>query len=127
MAAQRQAKNTLRIVATDNCAAATTACQKNFAAFNIAGEVIADDCASSVSSTFDALLCNPPFHQGFKTDTRLTEKFVETAAQRVKDTGRALFVVNQFVPLERIAQTVFARSEKIAQADGFKLLVLSHQ
>ncbi len=127
MAAQRQTKNTLRIVATDNCAAATTACQKNFAAFNIDGEVIADDCASSVSSTFDALLCNPPFHQGFKTDTRLTEKFVETAAQRVKDTGRALFVVNQFVPLERIAQTVFARSEKIAQADGFKLLVLSHQ
>jgi len=125
MAAQIQTENALRIVASDNCAAAIIACRKNFAAFNIAGDVIADDCAGNISGTFDALLCNPPFHQGFNTDSRLTEKFIQSAARHLKHNGRALFVVNQFVPLEKLAQTVFSRSEKIAQADGFKLVVLS--
>ena len=125
MAAKIQAENPLRIVASDNCAAAIIACRKNFAAFNIAGDVIADDCAGNISGTFDALLCNPPFHQGFKTDSRLTEKFIQSAARHLKHNGRALFVVNQFVPLEKLAQTVFSRSKKIAQADGFKLVVLS--
>jgi len=120
-----QAQNSLHIVASDNCAAAIIACRKNFAAFNIAGEVLADDCASSITGTFDALICNPPFHQGFKTDSRLTEKFLQSASRHLKHSGRALFVVNQFVPLEKLARPLFAHSEKIIEADGFKLVVLS--
>ena len=66
-----------------------------------------------------------PFHQGFKTDSRLTEKFLKSAAQHLKPSGRALFVVNQFVPLEKLAQPAFARCDKIFEANGFKLVVLS--
>lgn len=120
-----QTQKALRIVASDNCAAAIIACQKNFSAFNIAGEVIADDCASNITDTFDALLCNPPFHQGFKTDSRLTERFLQSAARHLSHTGRALFVVNQFVALEKLAHPLFAHSEKIIEASGFKLVVLS--
>jgi 16S rRNA (guanine1207-N2)-methyltransferase len=123
MAAQTNTK--LEIVASDNCAAAIIACRKNFAAFNIVGEVVADDCASRITSTFDALVCNPPFHQGFKTDSRLTEKFIKSAARHLKHSGRALFVVNQFVPLEKFAQSFFAHSEKIVETNGFKLVILS--
>jgi len=115
----------LQIEATDNCAAAIIACRKNFSAFDISGEVIAGDCASTIKKTFDAVLCNPPFHQGFKTDSRLTEKFINSAAQHLKPSGRALFVVNQFVPLEKLAQPTFSRCEKIIETDGFKLVVLS--
>jgi len=124
MAAQIHSENALRIVASDNCAAAVIACRKNFATFNIAGEVVADDCAGGITDTFDALICNPPFHQGFKTDSRLTEKFIQSAARHLKHSGRALFVVNQFVPLEKLAQPYFARREKIVAADGFKLVLL---
>ncbi|PCJ34951.1 MAG: rRNA methyltransferase [Cellvibrionales bacterium] len=115
----------LQIQATDNCAAAIIACRKNFAAFDISGEVIAADCANTIKKTFDAVLCNPPFHQGFKTDSRLTEKFIKSAAQHLKPSGRALFVVNQFVPLEKLAQPSFVRCDKIFEAEGFKLVVLS--
>ena len=125
MASQIKSESPLRIVASDNCAAAIIACRKNFAAFNISGDVVADDCATSITDTFDALLCNPPFHQGFKTDSRLTEKFIKSASQHLKQTGRALFVVNQFVPLEKLAQSFFAHSEKIVETNGFKLVVLS--
>ena len=126
MAAQAQAANPLHIVASDNCAAAIIACRKNFSAFNINGEVIADDCAGGITKTFDALLCNPPFHQGFKTDSRLTEKFIKSAARHLEHSGRALFVVNQFVPLEKLAQSIFSHREKLVEGDGFKLVVLSN-
>jgi len=125
MAAQTLLDANLHIEATDNCAAAIIACRKNFSAFDISGDVIAADCASAIKKTFDAVLCNPPFHQGFKTDSRLTEKFLKSAAQHLKPSGRALFVVNQFVPLEKLAQPIFSRCEKIIEADGFKLVVLS--
>ncbi|MBL4781066.1 MAG: class I SAM-dependent methyltransferase [Porticoccaceae bacterium] len=125
MAAQTLAEENLHIVASDNCAAAIIACRKNFTAFDINGEVVTDDCASGITTSFDALICNPPFHQGFKTDSRLTEKFLNSAARRLNTSGRALFVVNQFVPLEKLAQPIFSHSEKIIEAEGFKLVILS--
>jgi len=125
MATQTRPDASLHIEATDNCAAAIIACRKNFSAFDISGEVVAGDCASTIKKTFDAVLCNPPFHQGFKTDSRLTEKFINSAAQHLKPSGRALFVVNQFVPLEKLAQSTFSRCEKTIETDGFKLVVLS--
>ncbi|OUS11680.1 hypothetical protein A9Q89_08085 [Gammaproteobacteria bacterium 53_120_T64] len=125
MAAQALSEVNLHIVASDNCAAAIIACRKNFTVFNINGEVVSDDCASGITATFDALICNPPFHQGFKTDSRLTEKFLNSAARHLKPAGRALFVVNQFVPLEKLAQPLFTHSEKIIEAEGFKLVILS--
>ena len=124
-AAQVQSVSPLQITASDNCAAAVLACQKNFAAFSLKGKVVADDCADSITGSFDAVISNPPFHQGFKTDSRLTEKFIQSAARHLKHSGSALFVVNQFVALEKLARPVFARSEKIAESDGFKLVVLS--
>lgn len=117
-------KTPLRIVATDNCAAAIIACQKNFKTFTVEGEVIAGDCAGNINETFDAVLCNPPFHQGFKTDSRLTEKFIHSTALHLKPEGRALFVANQFVPLEKLARPLFTTIERTLEADGFKLVQL---
>ncbi len=125
MANQAQPAPKLHIMASDNCAAAIIACRKNFSAFAITGEVVADDCARNITGTFDALICNPPFHQGFKTDRRLTEKFLNSAARHLKHSGRALFVVNQFVPLEKLAIPFFVHREKIVEKNGFKLIVLS--
>src|SRR5690606_24017353 len=53
---------------TDNNAAALIAAEKNLLAANLNGKVIADDCAASINETFDLILCNPPFHQGFNPD-----------------------------------------------------------
>ncbi len=86
--------------ATDNCAAAIAACRENFRVHGIEGEVIADDCGTGLHRSFDFILCNPPFHQGFRQDRRLTEKFLAATQRLLAKTGHALFVVNEFVPLE---------------------------
>ncbi|MBV1931295.1 MAG: methyltransferase [Porticoccaceae bacterium] len=113
------------IVATDNCAAAIDTCQANMTRLKIPAEVIADDCAQGITVKFDAIVCNPPFHQGFKTDSALTEKFVRSAAQHLKPGGKALFVVNQFVPLEKIAGRMFLDVDVVERDQSFKLIVMT--
>lgn len=114
-----------RIVATDNCAAAIEICKINAASLCLSMEVIADNCAQSINERFDALLCNPPFHQGFKVNSDLGERFLQAAARRLKPEGRALFVVNQFIALEKLASRYFANIDVTAPTPSFKLVALS--
>jgi len=114
-----------RVTATDNNAAALLACQKNFERLQINGSVVRDDCGASLTQRFDLLLCNPPFHQGFALEGELTERFVATAARLTAFDGIAAFVVNQFIPLERKAQGLFAEIDTFADNGSFKLVRLA--
>lgn len=113
------------IVATDNCAAALIACEKNFEAHQITGKVIASDGGAQIEGRYDAVLCNPPFHQGFKTDSGLTETFLKGTKALLERKGKALFVVNQFVPLESLAKPLFSTVSTIHKGESFKLVTLS--
>ncbi|MFA5633061.1 MAG: methyltransferase [Porticoccaceae bacterium] len=113
------------ITATDNCAAALLACEHNFKAHGIAGRVVADDCAAAIAGPFQIILCNPPFHQGFQHDRGLTEKFLASTRRLLAPGGRALFVVNAFVPLEQLARNRFLHVETVLHSGSFKLVSLS--
>ena len=113
------------ITATDNNAAAIASCKKNFSENQINGQVIADDCAQSIEDRFDLVLCNPPFHKGFDTENKLTDLFVGSAKQRLSKSGVALFVVNQFIPLEKAATSYFPSIETLAKNKSFKVIKLS--
>lgn len=127
LAMQCARKGVARVVATDNCAAAIEACRANFQRHHVSGEVIADDCANGISEFFEGVICNPPFHQGFKTDARLTEKFVRAAANHLYAKGKALFVVNEFVGLEKCAGNCFCDFQTLAKRDGFKLVAMTRR
>lgn len=115
------------ITATDNCAAAVIACRANFAGHGVQGQVVADNAGASLTPGFDAILCNPPFHQGFDNDRNLTRKFLTGAHRLLDRRGRALFVVNSFVPLERLASEIFTGVDTVADNGRFKLVVLSRR
>lgn len=114
-----------RIVATDNNATAITACRKNFQRHQINGEVIADSCAESIREKFDLILCNPPFHQGFDVESQLTKRFLQATQQRLSNKGAAFFVVNQFIPLEKLATGLFKSVKTLENNGSFKLILLS--
>ncbi len=114
-----------RIVATDNNAAALSSCKANFSALGIKGDVIAADCGDSIAERFDVVLCNPPFHQGFVTDGDLTSQFVASCRHHLKHGGKALFVVNRFVPLENCAEKKGLVVELLAENRSFKVLLLT--
>lgn len=109
------------ITATDNNVAAVAACSKNLEA---RASVILTDCADGIDARFDAVLCNPPFHQGFDIEGDLTTRFLTAARRCLNRHGRALFVVNQFIPLERKAAPLFRRVRELQRAHGFKIFLL---
>jgi 16S rRNA (guanine1207-N2)-methyltransferase len=111
-------------VASDNNATAVDACARNFAEFALRGEVICSDCGAALDEKFAVILCNPPFHQGFDVDAELTARFLRNTRRLLARGGRALFVVNQFIGLERAATPLFARVDVVARNKSFKLVVL---
>ncbi len=112
------------IVATDNNAAALNAVSASAAANNIAIKVVADDAGENISEKFDALLCNPPFHQGFSVSDDLTLKFLRSASQKLTPDGIAFFVVNSFIGIEKKAEAFFSRQELLINNKKFKVFAL---
>lgn len=116
-----------RVIATDNNAAALRACAHNLqtAAAGKEVEVVPADCAAGIDTQVDLLLCNPPFHQGFAVEQRLTERFLQATKRLVARRGEALFVVNSFIPLERKAAELFACVETLADNRSYKVIRLT--
>jgi 16S rRNA (guanine1207-N2)-methyltransferase len=105
--------------ATDNNIAAIDAATQNFAEAGLTVDCVADDCASNIRGRYDLILCNPPFHQGFAVSDTLTEKFLAAASRLSRRSTRAVFVVNQFVPLQKHAGKYFSQSRLLLAEDGF--------
>ena len=110
--------------ATDNNAAAVDAAKASFARAALNVQVTLDDCGQELEGTYDWILCNPPFHQGFSTSSELAEKFIIQIKKLLSAQGRAFVVVNQFIPVERIAQGTFAHVETVVNEHGFKVMQL---
>lgn len=113
-------------ILTDNNAGALALAAQNLANNHIRGDVVAGDAGSTIRDKVDLILCNPPFHQGFSLDADLTDKFLASAKRLLGPNGLALFVVNQFIPLERKAAPLFRRVEKLLDNGSFKVICLRH-
>lgn len=109
---------------TDNNAAALMAASANCQHHHLPAEVVATDAGMQLKGTFDLVVCNPPFHQGFVTDGDLTDKFLQQAHRLLSPDGNAFFVVNQFIPVERKATPHFRHIEKLIQHNGFHVFRL---
>jgi len=109
---------------TDNNAAALQLAKQNLLNNQLTGEVIAADAGRGIGRKTDLLLCNPPFHQGFGIDGDLTDKFLVSAKRLLSPQGLALFVVNQFIPLERKAAPLFGEVKLVVDNGSFKVIQL---
>ena len=117
--------NFTRITATDNNATALLCAHKNATLIKTPTTVVASDCADTIREQHDLVLCNPPFHQGFQHNQGLTEKFVISCKQHLKPSGYGLFVVNDFIAIEKLAEPLFDYSI-IAKEQGFKVVLLKN-
>lgn len=70
----------------------------------------------------DFVLVNPPFHTGKGTDYQLGNRFVEAACRALRRGGRLFLVANQFISYENVLDRQLSRHERVAQAEGFKVL-----
>ncbi|WP_053980009.1 class I SAM-dependent methyltransferase [Marinagarivorans algicola] len=114
------------ITATDNNAAALSAIRAGAAQNNININVIAADAGKGITDTFDIILCNPPFHQGFEVSGDLTDKFLRNASQLLAKNGCALFVVNSFIAIEKKALSIFKYQKTLCNNKQFKVVLLAN-
>lgn len=117
----------IQITGTDNNAAALSATAKNFQRLNIDNFLVAGDAGNQITGRFDTVLCNPPFHQGFSVDGDMAVKFLSATKRLLAESGQALFVVNNFIPLEQKAKAYFRYIDVLANNGSFKLIALSQQ
>jgi 16S rRNA (guanine1207-N2)-methyltransferase len=114
-----------RCSGTDNNAAAVVAAKASFEQRQLAVSVTLDDCGEHLQERFDVILCNLPFHQGFSTSSALAAKFLAQIRKLLADKGVALLVVNQFIPIEKVAAEHFQNITTLCLQDGFKVVQLS--
>lgn len=115
-----------KVLATDNNAAAIKACSQNFADLEINGSVIASNAAKDwEKGCVEAVVCNPPFHQGTKQNANLAEVFSRSMRKILPKTGAAYVVVSAFIPFEKSAKSHFETVEELANNKQFKVLKLS--
>jgi 16S rRNA (guanine1207-N2)-methyltransferase len=115
----------LERTATDNNAAALTCIEYNAKQHDADINVVAADCAIGIDACYDLILCNPPFHQGFDVDSNLTKKFINQAYSHLKKDGSALFVVNQFINIQKYAEPLFSEIIELTSDKQFKVFKFS--
>jgi 16S rRNA (guanine1207-N2)-methyltransferase len=69
---------------------------------------------------FDAILLNPPFHEGTHAVPALGQAIITTAAKSLKKTGCLYLIANRHLPYEKTLQALFSRVELLADENGFK-------
>ena len=72
-------------------------------------------------ANLDAVVMNPPFHQGGVEDQGLGQGFVATAAKALRRGGALWLVANRHLPYEGVLKPLFTRVEARAEARGFKV------
>jgi 16S rRNA (guanine1207-N2)-methyltransferase len=85
-------------------------------------DVLWHDVAAGLPRRYDAIVSNPPFHQGRAADPALGRAFIAAAAGALAPGGVFLMVANRHLPYEAELARRFACVREVAAGDGFKLL-----
>lgn len=82
----------------------------------------ADATAWTPPELLDAVVMNPPFHQGRRADPSLGQAFITAARKMLKPSGQLWLVANRHLPYETTLAAQFRNSDEIAGDNRFKIL-----
>ncbi len=88
---------------------------------NLVVDVIWHDVSQGLPNRYNAVISNPPFHQGRADLPGLGQRFIAVAADALENDGELWLVANRHLPYEATLNDRFARVESIAQESGFKV------
>ncbi|HET9032294.1 MAG TPA: class I SAM-dependent methyltransferase [Dokdonella sp.] len=80
------------------------------------------DVGTGLLARYDAIISNPPFHQGRADQPELGQAFIGAAAKALQADGRLWIVANRHLPYEATLNVHFSHVETIALKQGFKVL-----
>ncbi|MBP1475590.1 class I SAM-dependent methyltransferase [Frateuria sp. MAH-13] len=80
------------------------------------------DVTTGLPHRYDAIVSNPPFHQGRADLPELGRAFIDAAADALLPRGRLWLVANRHLPYEATLAARFAQVRTVATQDGFKVI-----
>jgi len=80
-----------------------------------------DLATEATPATYDAIICNPPFHIGRAATPALGQRVIEAAARALKPRGRFYMVANRGLPYEPLLKQHFASFETLADNNKFRV------
>ncbi len=80
------------------------------------------DVTRGLPQRYDAIVSNPPFHQGRADLPELGRAFITSAADALVPDGRLLLVANRHLPYEAVLSQRFREVRRWVTQDGFKVI-----
>ncbi|HYR64683.1 MAG TPA: class I SAM-dependent methyltransferase [Reyranella sp.] len=80
-----------------------------------------DLAAEAAPATYDAIVCNPPFHAGRAAEPALGQGIIAAAARALRPGGRLYVVANRGLPYEPLLKANFASFETLADNNKFRV------
>jgi 16S rRNA (guanine1207-N2)-methyltransferase len=80
-----------------------------------------DLASESAPASYDAVVCNPPFHTGRAATPALGQQVIEASARALRPDGRLYMVANRGLPYEPLLKARFASFETLADNNKFRV------
>lgn len=87
-----------------------------------AAEFLWHDVTQGLPRRYDAIVSNPPFHEGRADQPELGRAFIEAAADALESHGELWLVANRHLPYEPTLARRFGDVRSVVERDGFKVL-----
>lgn len=84
-----------------------------------AGTIFASDGLAGIDGLWPGIISNPPFHAGVKTDTSMTEQFLQDVKRHLQPGGELRLVANSFLPYEALIKRYIGRVERLREDGRF--------
>ncbi|WP_286233595.1 methyltransferase [Thalassotalea sediminis] len=109
----------IALTLADVSALALASAEKTLSLNGLTGKLIATDSLSAISSQYDHVVTNPPFHQGTKTHYAATETFLAGINRHIKPEGSLTVVANSFLKYQPIMEKCFMNVSVLGIQQGF--------
>ncbi|MEK7801673.1 MAG: methyltransferase [Pseudomonadota bacterium] len=113
----------LSLTSIDHDSRALACAAKNLATLGTRHTLLWSDIGDiTCTAQFDAIVMNPPFHDGKTIHFGLGEIFITKAATALKKKGCLYMVSNAQLAYERVLETHFTAWEELIRSNGFKII-----
>ena len=86
-------------------------------------DVLWHDVTLGLPERYDAIVSNPPFHQGRADLPQLGQAFIASAADALYANGPLLLVANRHLPYESLLRARFGEVRALDERDGYKVIM----
>ncbi|HET8848943.1 MAG TPA: class I SAM-dependent methyltransferase [Marinobacter sp.] len=115
----RETRPSMVIDSVDVQFQAVTCARRTYERHGVEGKIHANDGLSGLEGRWQAVVTNPPFHSGVRTDTSMTEQFLRQVASHLVAGGELRLVANSFLPYEPLMQRCVGPTERLFQDRRF--------